>query len=90
MQRDLESLEGYRERMQAMIQDLLRDADMPPREVKGCSQEFLDALERVAKKSLRQGDVCPICNSAFLDGMRFLSSIALIAAQLPTFGSVGS
>lgn len=33
----------------------------------GVTQEFLDRLDRVSKKSLKPDDACPICTSKFLD-----------------------
>ncbi|KAJ5380801.1 uncharacterized protein N7496_003229 [Penicillium cataractarum] len=50
-----------------MIQSLLSEADTPPREVEGVSDEFCDMLERVPKASLDASQICPICNNPFLD-----------------------
>ncbi|XHG08370.1 hypothetical protein AWENTII_011475 [Aspergillus wentii] len=50
-----------------MIQTLLRDADMPPREVEGVSEEFCDVLDRVPRSSLKPDQSCPICNNPFLE-----------------------
>lgn len=36
--------DDYASLMDALTEALLREAEMPPREVKGCSQEFLDGL----------------------------------------------
>ncbi|KAI9793285.1 MAG: hypothetical protein M1833_000784 [Piccolia ochrophora] len=59
--------DGYNNLMEGLIESLMHDAEMPPREVKGVGQEFLDGLERVPKKSLKRSDVCPICNNGFLE-----------------------
>jgi hypothetical protein len=56
------------EAQQSMIEQLLQNAQDPPREVVGVSQEFLDGLERVSKKSLKKEEDCPICGQPFLDG----------------------
>ncbi|KAJ5168677.1 uncharacterized protein N7482_004271 [Penicillium canariense] len=50
-----------------MIQTLLSDADTPPREVEGVSEEFCDMLDRVPKSSLDASQTCPICNNPFLE-----------------------
>ncbi|KAL1966971.1 hypothetical protein VTN77DRAFT_3715 [Rasamsonia byssochlamydoides] len=50
-----------------MIEALLREADMPPREVEGVSEEFCDALDRIPRTSLTPSQTCPICNNPFLD-----------------------
>jgi len=53
-----------------MIEILRQNADDPPTELKGCPDSFLDELERVPKKSLKESDECPICVNSFLDGRR--------------------
>ncbi|KAJ5671808.1 hypothetical protein N7507_000935 [Penicillium longicatenatum] len=50
-----------------MIQNLLSQADMPPREVEGVSEEFCDLLDRVPKASLKPDQTCPICGNPFLE-----------------------
>ncbi|KAJ5669634.1 hypothetical protein N7462_010704 [Penicillium macrosclerotiorum] len=50
-----------------MIQTLLSDADTPPREVEGVSEEFCDMLDRVPKSALSPSQTCPICNNPFLE-----------------------
>lgn len=51
-----------------MIEVLRQNADDPPAELKGVPNSFLDELERVPKKSLKEGDTCPICVNPFLEG----------------------
>ncbi|KAL8800098.1 MAG: hypothetical protein Q9182_005410 [Xanthomendoza sp. 2 TL-2023] len=53
--------------LDTLIESLEADADSPPREVQGVSDTFLDELDRVPKKSLKQADLCPICGNPFLD-----------------------
>ncbi|KAK0515185.1 hypothetical protein JMJ35_002564 [Cladonia borealis] len=53
--------------LDGMIESLFQDAEMPPREVKGVSQGFLDELDRVPKKSLKPDMDCPICGNPFLE-----------------------
>ncbi|KAF7586431.1 hypothetical protein BBP40_008920, partial [Aspergillus hancockii] len=50
-----------------MIQSLLQEAEMPPKEVEGVSEEFCDVLDRVPKAALKKGQSCPICSNEFLD-----------------------
>jgi len=53
-----------------MIQVLRENADDPPTELKGVPDTFLDELERVPKKALKETDTCPICVNPFLEGPR--------------------
>ncbi|KAK2761758.1 hypothetical protein FQN54_001586 [Arachnomyces sp. PD_36] len=62
-----EELSGDSDLLGQMIQLLLRDADMPPREIEGVSEEFCDVLERIPSKSLKPTQSCPICNNPFLE-----------------------
>ncbi|KAF2706261.1 hypothetical protein K504DRAFT_471065 [Pleomassaria siparia CBS 279.74] len=50
-----------------MITTLQQTANDPPAELKGCPDSFLDDLERVPKKSLKETDSCPLCLNPFLD-----------------------
>lgn len=56
-----------REFLQDLYQILESDMLNLPKQVEGVSQEFLDTLERVPKKQLKQEDACPICAEKFLD-----------------------
>ena len=51
-----------------LVESLMRSAEDPPREVQGVPDSFLDELERVPKKALRQNESCPICSNPFLEG----------------------
>ncbi|KAI9887726.1 MAG: hypothetical protein M1823_000475 [Watsoniomyces obsoletus] len=64
---DEEDQEGYIQTITSLIEELLREADSPPRRVLGFSQEDFDRLERVPKKKLNKSDTCPICNTSFLE-----------------------
>ncbi|KAI9836488.1 MAG: hypothetical protein M1838_005074 [Thelocarpon superellum] len=59
--------DSHAELMDMLIQSLMEEADAPPREVAGVSEEFLAGLDRVSKKSIKPNDVCPICNNPFLE-----------------------
>ncbi|PLN81934.1 hypothetical protein BDW42DRAFT_193330 [Aspergillus taichungensis] len=50
-----------------MIQTLLSEAETPPKEIEGVSEEFCDVLDRVPKTSLKPSQTCPICNNPFLE-----------------------
>lgn len=56
-----------RDLLRTLFESLESDILNPPREVEGVSQEFLDTLERVPKKQLKEDDACPICAEKFLD-----------------------
>jgi hypothetical protein len=51
----------------ALVQDLEQFNDAPPTKVAGVPQSYLDSLDRVPKKQLKDTDSCPICGEAFLD-----------------------
>jgi len=50
-----------------LIEYLYIQALNPPRELQGVSDGFLADLERVAKQTLKKGDVCSICANEFLE-----------------------
>ncbi|KAK5162885.1 uncharacterized protein LTR77_011142 [Saxophila tyrrhenica] len=45
----------------------MESAEHPPTEVEGVSDEFIEQLERVPKKSLKEDMSCPICSRPFLE-----------------------
>lgn len=52
-----------------LVASLIDSAEHPPAEVEGVSDEFIEQLERVPKKSLKADMSCPICANPFLEGM---------------------
>ena len=52
-----------------LVESLMESAEHPPSEVEGVSDEFIEQLERVPKKNLKQDMSCPICSNPFLEGM---------------------
>lgn len=60
--------DGNEELLQRLVDSLMDSAEHPPTEVRGVSDEFIEQLERVPKKSLKQDQSCPICGNPFLDG----------------------
>jgi hypothetical protein len=56
-----------RDFLRSLVEALEADIDAPPVEIPGVSQEYLDTLDRVPKKSLKKDDACPICAEKFLD-----------------------
>lgn len=56
-----------RDLLQTLSEALEADLMNLPKQVEGVSQEFLDTLDRVPKKSLKKDDACPICAEKFLD-----------------------
>ncbi|KAK0668018.1 hypothetical protein QBC41DRAFT_130672 [Cercophora samala] len=51
----------------SLAQSLEEDMLHPPTALEGTSQEFVDSLDRVPRKSLSPDDKCPICMENFLD-----------------------
>ncbi|KUI69785.1 hypothetical protein VM1G_05077 [Cytospora mali] len=56
-----------RDFLRSLFEGLEDDIHHLPRDVEGVSQEFLDVLDRVPKKTLKPDDACPICAEKFLD-----------------------
>jgi hypothetical protein len=50
------------------LQQILLGEASAGEKVDGVPDGFLDTLERVPKDELKEGDLCAICNSSFLDG----------------------
>ncbi|KAF3491331.1 uncharacterized protein GIQ15_00848 [Arthroderma uncinatum] len=53
--------------IEEMIRALLQEAEAPPREVEGVSEEFCDMLDRIPTSKLKESQSCPICNNPFLE-----------------------
>ena len=51
-----------------LVESLMQGAEHPPTEVQGVSDEFIEQLDRVPKKSLNAEQSCPICSNPFLEG----------------------
>lgn len=65
-----------------LVESLMESAEHPPSEVKGVSDEFIEQLERVPKKSLKEDMSCPICSNPFLEGTAVSSlQIAMMIAN---------
>jgi len=61
--------QGHDELLESLVESLMSSAEHPPTEVQGVSDEFIEQLERVSKKSLKPDMSCPICSNPFLEGM---------------------
>ena len=77
--------DGNEELLQRLVDSLMDSAEHPPTEVRGVSDEFIEQLERVPKKSLKQDQSCPICGNPFLDGERSNSNERLGLWRMLTF-----
>ncbi|WYZ37777.1 hypothetical protein EsH8_II_001283 [Colletotrichum jinshuiense] len=53
--------------LSSLVEALESDIASPPTEIPGVSQEYLDSLDRVPKKTLGADEACPICAEKFLD-----------------------
>jgi hypothetical protein len=58
--------EGHSDFLEEMIENLHSSAEKAE-PIKGVSQNYIDGLDRVPKKSLTKKDMCPICAEKFLD-----------------------
>lgn len=63
--------QGNEELLQRLVDSLMDSAEHPPTEVQGVSDEFIEQLERIPKKSLKPDMNCPICANPFLEGMSY-------------------
>lgn len=70
-----------RELLETLAATIENDIHNPPTKVAGVSQEYLDTLDRVPRKSLKKEDSCPICVERYLDDQYPL------VVQLPCHGS---
>ncbi|KAI1211261.1 uncharacterized protein F4807DRAFT_30223 [Annulohypoxylon truncatum] len=53
--------------LNGLMTELQSDIQAPPDQIPGVRQEYLDSLDRVPKKQLKQDDSCPICAENYLD-----------------------
>ncbi|KAI5923537.1 hypothetical protein F4810DRAFT_210322 [Camillea tinctor] len=53
--------------LQGLMTEIQADIAAPPDHVPGVSQEYLDGLDRVARKALKDDEACPICAERYLD-----------------------
>ncbi|GKU04062.1 ring-h2 finger protein [Fusarium langsethiae] len=56
-----------RDFLQSLIVNLEGDINDPPTRLAGVSQEFLDSLDRVNRKTLKEDDDCAICKIPYLE-----------------------
>ncbi|KAK3674025.1 hypothetical protein LTR78_006228 [Recurvomyces mirabilis] len=59
--------QGHNELLEQLVESLMQSAEHPPSEVQGVSDEFIEQLERIPKKSLKEDMSCPICSNPFLE-----------------------
>ncbi|KAI1496697.1 hypothetical protein F5X99DRAFT_413870 [Biscogniauxia marginata] len=53
--------------LESLVSQLEADIHSPPDHVPGVSQEYLDGLDRVPRKALKDDESCPICAERYLD-----------------------
>lgn len=56
-----------RDFLRELVEALELDVAHPPVQIEGVSQEFLDMLERVPRKTIKADETCPICAEKYLD-----------------------
>jgi hypothetical protein len=59
--------DANRDFLQSLMGLLESDIGHPPDHVPGVTQEYLDTLDRVQRKKLKDDDSCPICAERYLD-----------------------
>ncbi|KAK3292746.1 uncharacterized protein B0H64DRAFT_407596 [Chaetomium fimeti] len=67
--------------LESLVEALELDVAHPPQQIEGVTQEVLDGLERVPRKTLKDDDTCPICAERYLDDQYCL------VVELPCHGS---
>lgn len=50
-----------------LISSITSQIDSPPTTISGCSQAYLDTIDRIPRSSLKPDETCPICGEKFLD-----------------------
>ncbi|KAK0709791.1 hypothetical protein B0T26DRAFT_754945 [Lasiosphaeria miniovina] len=53
--------------LRQLVEILDEDVAHPPSRITGVSQDFVDGLDRVARKTLKDDATCPICAERYLD-----------------------
>ncbi|KXJ89669.1 hypothetical protein Micbo1qcDRAFT_136644 [Microdochium bolleyi] len=59
--------EENRQFLELLMSNLENDIAHPPEHIPGVSQEYVDSLDRVSRKSIKDDDSCPICAERYLD-----------------------
>ena len=59
--------DANRDFLRELVEALEVDVANPPTEIPGVSQEYLDGLDRVPRKTLKPDETCPICAERYLD-----------------------
>ncbi|PQE21739.1 Zinc finger RING FYVE PHD-type protein [Rutstroemia sp. NJR-2017a BBW] len=52
--------------LDVLIESTQSQIEYPPTQTNGCSQTYLDTVDRVPRKSLKPDETCPICGEKFL------------------------
>ncbi|KAF4443627.1 hypothetical protein FACUT_1155 [Fusarium acutatum] len=56
-----------RDFLESLIMNLEDDINDPPTRLHGVSQEFVDSIDRVSRKTLKKDDDCAICKVPYLE-----------------------
>ncbi|KAK3349408.1 hypothetical protein B0T25DRAFT_242046 [Lasiosphaeria hispida] len=59
--------DANRDFLRELVEALEEDVAHPPTSIPGVSQEYLDGLDRVARKTIKKDETCPICAERYLD-----------------------
>lgn len=53
--------------LESLLEEVSSAIDAPPDKIQGVPQSFLDELERVDKRRIKEDERCPICRERFLE-----------------------
>ncbi|KAI0022788.1 hypothetical protein F4780DRAFT_134947 [Xylariomycetidae sp. FL0641] len=73
--------DGNRAFLRSLVELLEADIGAPPEQIPGVGQAYLDGLDRVPRRALKDDDACPICAEPFLDDQYCL------VVELPCHGA---
>ncbi|KAK0707539.1 hypothetical protein B0H67DRAFT_315535 [Lasiosphaeris hirsuta] len=59
--------DANRDFLRELVEALEEDVAHPPTSIPGVSQEYLDGLDRVSRKTIKKDETCPICAERYLD-----------------------
>lgn len=59
--------EANRDFLRQLFESLEDDISNPPTRIQGVSQQYLDGLDRVPRKQVKEDEACPICAEKYLD-----------------------
>ena len=59
--------DANRDFLHQLFNSLESDIANPPEQIQGVSQDYVDGLDRVSRKKIKEVETCPICAERYLD-----------------------